>query len=268
MPLATMSRCRVAWSLPALALLLGGCAALSDAKLVTLGAEYWDAQPGGSIQSSDLGMIGDLVDVDDALSLDKERVWVYHAAATVGPTVLEASFLDLGFSGLSTLASGFSFGGGSFDPADIVSSDLDTSVLQIHTATGFFNWNVIRFGFIAGIDQVVIDSKIIEQGGDLDVGEQEFDDWIPVIGLTAGAKVPLWKVELFADGEVSGMLEAISFDSFDGDYISAMIRGGVNIDEGFKIGLGYRSIEFDFEDGGDDTKLDLGGAFVFLELNF
>jgi len=244
-----------------------GCSALSKSELVSLGVEYWDAQPGGAVQS-DFGSIGDRIDVDSILDLGGERVWVYHAAASVGPTRVEASYLDLGFSGVSNLLSDVDFGGVTFPGGDNISSDLDTSAIQIHSQTGFFNWNFLKFGIVAGLDNLVIDSQITSLDTPGIAASRDYDEWLPVVGLSAGASVPLMKVEVFADGEVSGLLESISFGQLDGDYISSVVRGGVNIDQGFKVGIGYRSLLADFQDGPDTFDIDLGGGFLFLELDF
>ncbi len=247
--------------------LTGGCAALSDSKLVAVGVDYWDAQVGGSLESSELGLVGDRLDVESTLDIDDEKVWVYHGAATVGPTRIEATFIDLGYSGVTTLANSIDFSGQTFGAGNVVSSDLETSILQLHAATGLYNWNIVKFGFIAGLDQLKIDSTLVDETA-LITASQDFNDWVPVVGITAEVSLPLFKVEFFAAGEISGIIEALSLNTIDGSYLSSEIRGGVNIDDGFKFGIGYRSLEADFDDGGANFDLDLGGGFLFLELEF
>ena len=246
---------------------LGGCAALSDTQLVAFGAEYWDAQPGGALSVDEAASIGDELDLDSTLDFDSEKVWVYRAAATVGPTRLEATFIDLGYNGLSTIASSFDFSGETFTSGNVLSSDVDTSVLQVHAETGLYNWNIIQFGFVAGLDQLRIDTTLTDVDALVSASE-EYDEWIPVIGITGGASIPLMAVKVFADAKISGIIEEISLDTLDGDYLSSEIRGGVSIDDGFKIGIGYRSLEADFDDGGANYDFDLGGGFLFIDLEF
>lgn len=244
-----------------------GCNALNDSKLISFGVDYWDAEPGGALASSEFGVVGDKIDVDSVLSIDDEKVWVYHASATVGPTLIEGSFIDLSSSGLATLANSVIFSGQNFAAGNTVSSELDTTILQLHTQTGLYNWNIVRFGFLAGIDQLQIDATLEDQTA-LITADQSFDGWIPVIGITAGAKIPLWVIEVFAEGKISGIIEEVALDTLDGDYLTSTIKGGVNLDDGFKIGVGYRSIEAEFEEGGADFDFDIGGGFLFVEIEF
>ncbi len=245
--------------------LMTGCASMSDAQLVSVGAEYWDAQVGGALQTSEI--TADSIDLDDTLALGGEKVWVYHASASLGSTQLEAYFIDIGSNGLSTLASDIDFGGETFSSGSDILSSLDTSVLQLHTESGVFNWSVVRFGFIAGIDQLNIDATLVDDGA-LISASQDYDDWIPVIGVSAAVNVPIWEMVIFADGAISGITEDISLDTFDGDYLSSWIRAGVNLDDGFKVGLGYRSLDADFQDSGNDFDVDLGGGFLFIDIDF
>ena len=244
-----------------------GCNALSDSKLLSFGVEYWDAEPGGALASSEFGVVGDQIDVDSTLSIDDEKVWVYHASATLGPTLIQATWLDLSSSGLSTLSNSVIFSGQNFAAGNTVASELDTTVLQLHTETGLYNWNIVRFGFLAGIDQLQIDATLNDQDA-LITADQSYDGWIPVIGVTAGVNFPLWIIEVFAEGKVSGIIEELALDTLDGDYLSSTIKGGVNLDDGFKLGIGYRSLEAEFEEGGADFDFDLGGGFLFVEVEF
>lgn len=246
---------------------LGGCAALSDTQLVAFGAEYWDATPGGALAVDEAASVGDKIDLDSTLDFDSEKVWVYRAAAMVGPTRIQAAFIDLGYNGLSTIANSFDFSGETFTSGNILSSDVDTSILQIHAETGLYNWNIVRFGFIAGLDQLRIDTQLTDTDA-LVTASEKYDEWIPVIGITGGASIPLMSVEVFADAKLSGIIEAISLDTLDGDYLSSEIRAGVSLDEQLKLGIGYRSLEADFEDGDADYDFDLGGGFLFVELDF
>jgi len=75
-------------------------------------------------------------------------------------------------------------------------------------------------------------------------------------------------VTVFADGKMSGIFEDISLGTIEGDYLSTELRAGVDIDDGFQIGLGFRSIDAKFDDGGDNYDLDLGGGFLFLHMVF
>lgn len=264
-----MGRNRMAGVVLAGALLLGltGCETLKNAQLVEFGAEYWLAEPGGSVQSSDLGSIGDKVDLDSALDLDGEEVFVYHAAATVGPTTVEVRYIDLAFDGITTLVDGFEFGGQTYDPGDVVSSDLDTSVLQLRSQTDVYGWKMLRIGILGGLDLLTIDTDVVNET-DLIVVREDFEEWIPVLGITAKAAIPLYGFEFFADGEIGGILEEISFGGYEGDYISSFVRVGIDIDEGFRLGAGYRSLEADYEDHNDDSEVDIGGFFGFLEIHF
>ncbi|MGA1534644.1 MAG: hypothetical protein ACO4B4_09090 [Planctomycetota bacterium] len=272
------SRCRI-FGLGGLLLLgslgLGGCGTLTDAQLTELGIEYWDATPGGAISADEVGTVGDRIDVDGTLSLDSEKVWVYRAAALMGPTRLEATLIDLGYNGLSELTEDLDFSGESFLSGDVLASDLDATILQVHSDTGVYDLSLVKFGFIAGLDQLRLDANLSSDGSGGGKGgggpvsaSSSFDEWVPVVGLKAGFSIPLMAVTVFADGKMSGIFEDISLGTIEGDYLSTELRAGVDIDDGFQIGLGFRSIDAKFDDGGDNYDLDLGGGFLFLHMVF
>jgi len=254
-------------ALPALALSLAGCEALSNSRLATFGAEYWEAEPSGTIQGTNGAAIGDEIDVEDTLDLDSEKVWIYYAGGTIGPTRLEATWIDLESSGIATAPQSFDYGGVTYDAGDTVQGAIDTSVLQLHTATPAAAWEMVTLGIVAGIDQLVIDSQV----GNLTDGtfaQEDYDEWVPVIGLVAGASFPAGGFEVFVDGKISGMYESISFGTFEGDYLSYLVRTGLDIDDGFKIGAGWRVLDADIDDNHDDIDFELDGLTFFAEMNF
>jgi len=266
-PVAGLRRALALLSLPALVLSLAGCDALSQSRLDRFGAEYWQAEPSGSIQGSSGASIGSEVDVEDTLDLDDEKVWIYYAGGSIGPTRLEAAWIDFQSSGIAAAPQAFDYGGVPYDAGDTVQGEVDTTILQLHTATAAAAWDVVTVGVVAGVDQLAVDSQI----GNLTDGtfaKEKYAEWVPVVGLVAAASVPVGGFALFADGKVSGMLESISFGTFDGDYLTYLLRGGIDIDDGFRIGAGYRIIEADIDDDHDDFDLEFEGLMFFAEMNF
>lgn len=254
-------------ALPALALILGGCAMVSESRIASFGVEMWQAEPSGTIQGTNGATPGDQVDVEDSLDLDEEEVWIYHLGGKFGPTMLDLTWIDLESSGISTPAQDFTYGGVLYQSTDTVQGAIDTTILQIHTDTPAMGWKMGTVGIIAGVDQVEIDSQIGNLT-DSTFAQEDYDDWVPVVGLSASVSYPVWEIELFADGEISGMWESISFGTFDGDYLSYIVRTGLDIDDGFKIGVGLRNLSADIDDGNDDIDFELDGLTFFAEMNF
>ncbi|HIN80319.1 MAG TPA: hypothetical protein EYN00_04515, partial [Planctomycetes bacterium] len=121
--------------------LFSGCGALSSGTFSVLEVEYWNAEPGGALQS---GAGASQIDLADTLSIGGEdAVWVYGLKTNLGVMTVEASLLDLSSSASSTLADNIIFGDGSWSAGDIVNSEISTSVTSLRALNSLMGFSMV-----------------------------------------------------------------------------------------------------------------------------
>ncbi len=247
-------------------LFLVGCQS-GGAGSVRLRGESWSPTPGGAIRASELGSVGDLVDLEGDLGLgEEETVWVYSVEGDLGLGTVEATSLDFSTAGTNVLTGSLDFGGTVFDAAAIT-SDFNLSITSLKNKGSLFGLGPIGLKYIWGADNLVLDSTISGTvGGVAETATETMDEWIPTFGLGASYGMPIgndWGLEL--DAEVSGLW--ISYGDIDGTYQGTTLRAGLRQGAGMLFGIGHRSLIVDIQDDGSGTSadLDLGGTYLFLE---
>lgn len=249
--------------------LASGCGAFSNGNFTALEVEYWNAEPGGALQS---GAAASQVDLADTLSIGGEdAVWVYGLKTNLGVMTVEATLLDLSSSASSTLVDDVIFGGGNWSAGDVVNSEIDTSVTSLRSLNSLMGFSLVNLGYTYGFDRVVVDASI---SGDTDEGKggtvfesgaEKIDEWLPVLGLIVQSSIPFGGYTLSAEADLSGMW--FNYGDVDGGYRNSTLRLGFQEGDSMVLGVGYRSVEVDIDSdsNGNSSDLDLGGGFFFLE---
>ncbi len=256
-------------------LFASGCGA-GGAGMMRVRAENWQPTPGGSIQTSDLGSLGDVVDLDGVLGLDgEEKFWVYGIEGDVGIGTYEVTEINFTGSGSSTLTSDIDFSGTVFENGSELNSNLEASVTTFHSKGALLGMGPVMVKYIWGVDHLYLDTTLSGttsegKGGSVAAtASSTIDEWVPAFGVGANLAIPIgndWSMEF--DGEISGLW--ISYGDIDGTYEGMTIRAGVRQGSGILFGAGHRSLVIDVADDGTGTSadIDLGGTYLFVEWAF
>ncbi|MEE2882426.1 MAG: hypothetical protein VYD70_01735 [Planctomycetota bacterium] len=245
---------------------LSGCGA-GGAGMFRFRAENWEPEPGGSIQASEVGSIGDLLDVEDVLGLtSREGFWVYGLEADLGVGTFEVTNFDYSSMGSNTLADTIVYSGETFPAGAILESDFGVAVSTYRSKGSLIGLGPIQLKYIWGVDHLELGTTLTAGAVS---GSESIDEWVPSFGLGATFSAPIgnsWSVEL--DGEIAGLW--ISYGDIDGSYQGMTIRGGIRQGSGMLVGVGHRSLVIDVTDDGAGTSadVDLGGSYAFLEWAF
>lgn|GEM_PF-665765 len=251
-------------------LLLGlvGCQA-GGAGTVRLRAENWNPTPGGSIQASDLGSIGDIIDLESDLGLGEEKgLWVYGVEADLGIGTLELTNIEFSTLGSRVVSSAIDFGGSSFE-AGTIGTNFEVEVTKVRNKGSLFGFGPVGLKYLWGLDNLIVDTTLsgaLAGGGGQASVSRTLDEWIPTIGVGAYSSIPIgndWSFEL--DAEIAGLW--VSVGDIDGTYQGTTLRAGIRQGSGILLGVGHRSLILDIKDDGSGTgaDFDLGGTFLFLE---
>ena len=256
--------CVLSVTLLLFSIFLSGCGAGGEG-MFRFRAENWEPKPGGSIRASEVGSVGDLLDLEDVLGLtSREGFWVYGLEADLGVGSFEVTNLDYSSMGSNILLDDIEYAGEIF-PAGPLESNFRAKVSTYRSKGALLGVGPILLKYIWGVDHLELGTTLTAPEVPVSASEN-IDEWVPSFGLGATFSAPIgnnWSMEL--DGEIAGLW--ISYGDIDGTYQGMTIRAGIRQGSGMLIGVGHRSLVIDVTDDGAgiSADIDLGGSYAFLE---
>ncbi|MCR8924390.1 TIGR04219 family outer membrane beta-barrel protein [Dasania sp. GY-MA-18] len=240
----------------AIALSLLSTAATADTLGFRVGANSWQQDFSGDIQSGDAG---DIVDMQDTLGFDDESnnnfyVAIEHPIPLIPNVMLARTEMEINAS------SDASF---NFDGVDYTADIKATADLSHTDATLYYeildNWVSLDIGFtVRAFDEGFSISGTA--GGTTESSEFDVDVVLPMLYVGAKFELPLSGLYVRASGN------GISYDGDSVlDYQAAI---GYEHSIGLGIEAGFRSFEIEYEDDDENADLTIDGAFLGVFYHF
>lgn len=224
---------------------------------VYAGAGSWISEYSGEI-----GSLGETANFDELGFDDENNTYLYvafeHALPFIPQVRLET--IDLGSSGLGTLAQTFTIGDETFTVGSEVDTDLDLSFID---ATLYYELAIFDFGLT--LRQFEAEASAVSTADSSLADSEKVDGVLPLVYLQTKIDLPLTGLYL------TGSANAISFDDKSVTDFRAAVGYGIELSFIAEIGLelGYRSFEIDL---GEDEDLvgdiELSGAYFGANVKF
>ena len=227
-----------------LAALIGFLATPSVAdEIVSLKGGYHKLEASG-----DVGVGGDVVDIEDDLGIDDDDGFFAEAALQLGAFRLFTSYQPISFSGSTVLTRDIDFNGETFVEGSSIDSDLDIDIYEGGLAWFLINLDdqPVRIQFGPEVAVKYIDTKV--EVRDRALGLQESESvGVPIPSLGARARIA------FAD--YLGVVGRVGYLSYDGNSLTD-IDVQVEYSPIPLVGIyaGYRYLDMDIDE--DDLLLD------------
>jgi len=216
--------------------------ALAD-EIISLKGGYYNLEPSG-----DIGVRGNVVDIEDDLGIDDDDGFFAEAALQLGRFRLFTSYQPISFSGSTVLTMDIDFNGETFVEGSRIDSDLDIDIYESGLAWFLINLDdlPVRIQFGPEVAIKYIDTKIEIQ--DKGLGMQESESvGVPIPSLGARARIA------FAD--YLGVVGRVGYMSYNGNSLTD-IDAQVEYSPIPLVGIyaGYRYLDMDIDE--DDLLLD------------
>lgn len=249
---------------PTLLLALTGCEMMRNFQISKIGAEYYQAEVDGFVES-DKKSNGTRIDLEDTIDFGKERDFVYRGSMSITDVAFDFRYFDFGYSENGTLSEATTLGNETFMSGDDVTGKLDIELIDIRSKFPVTALGPVTISGIIGVE--ILDAEI-EIASSSKKASESFDQWFPTAGLGAEFKIPFSEdFAFFIDGNAA----VLGWDFLDvrGFYLDAAARVGIQASI-LNLGVGYRRTDFDLEDRSSDMELDfvMQGPFIFGELAF
>jgi len=154
-------------------------------EIVSLKGGYYKLNPSG-----DIGVKGDVVDIEDDLGIDDDDGFFAEAALHLGDFRLFASYLPISFSGSSILSMDLDFNGETFFEGRRIDSDFDIDIYEAGLAWFLINIDDLPLRIQVGPEMAVkyIDTRIEMKDKGFDLQDSE-SVGVPIPSLGARARI-------------------------------------------------------------------------------
>ena len=236
--------------------LFAGACFSAQGQGLQLGGQYWEMKPSGNLSVGRDGRAGTRVDVGNDLGFrSEENVLGFDLVLGAGNEIA-LSYLDAELSANSRFSKPVEFGGTSFPTTTRIHSELEAKLLRLayRYQSGSHGF---RGGFLAGIQRASVDAEVTSARGGSGSGDASAT--APVVGINFRIDPSsLFRIDA---GIIGGVWD---WDDTDIAFWDATVSLRVNI-RPFMIGIGYRQISMDAEDGGLPIEADIRFKGPFLE---
>jgi len=160
--------------------------ALAD-EIISLKGGYYKLKPSG-----DIGVGGDVVDIEDDLGIDDDDGFFAEAALQLGDFRLFTSYLPISFSGSSVLSTDIDFNGETFSVGNRIDSALDIDIYEAGLAWFLINLDDLPLRIQVGPEVAVkyIDTRIEMKDKAIGIEESE-SVGVPIPSLGARARIAI-----------------------------------------------------------------------------
>jgi len=154
-------------------------------EIISLKGGYYKLNPSG-----DVGVGGDVVDIEDDLGIDDDDGFFAEVALQLGAFRLFTSYLPISFSGSSVLSEDIDFNGEIFSVGDRIDSDLDIDIYEAGLAWFLINLDDLPLRIQVGPEVAVkyIDTRIEIKDKAFGIEESE-SVGVPIPSLGARARI-------------------------------------------------------------------------------
>lgn len=224
---------------------------------VSGGASFMGLEGDTTIDDS----LGDTsVSLDGVLDLTElTTFWVEADVQLFRGKHFRAGYTPLSFDGSDSLASAITVDGTTYDPGDIVDSELNLDMYELSVLWDFY---LTEFVTVSPLIQVSLIDAEIDISNDTQLVSVTEDQLLPIpyIGVK-GEVYPLSRLSLFAEGK--GMTLGSLATTWE-------VQGGMTVHLTKNVALQgkYRYLDYSFDFSDTELDLNLGGAYVGTTVRF
>jgi hypothetical protein len=221
-----------------------------------LGGQYWEMKPSGTLSVGRDGRAGTRIDLGKDLGFRSEDNVLGFDLVLGSGNEIALSYLDAELSANSRFSIPVEFGGTSFPTTTRIRSELEARLIRLayRYQSGSHGF---RGGFLAGIQQASVDAEVTSSRSGSGSGDASAT--APVVGINFRIDPsPLFRIDA---GIIGGVWD---WDDTNLAFWDAAVSLRVNI-RPFLVGIGYRQVSLDAEDGGLPIEADLRFKGPFLE---
>lgn len=198
--------------------------------------------------SGDVGVGGDVVDIEDDLGIDDDDGFFAEAALQVGDFRLFTSYLPISFSGSNILSRDIDFDGETFFEGRSIDSDVDIDIYEAGLAWFLVNIDDlplrIQFGPEVALKYIDTKVKMQDKGLDLHVSESV---GVPIPSLGARARIAI--------ADYLGVAGRVGYLSYNGNSLTDIDAQVEYSPIPFvAVFAGYRYLDMDIDE--DDVLVD------------
>jgi outer membrane protein len=225
-------------------------------------ADYWIPTFEGDLRVDGNGVTGTEINLKEDLGISNENIAGVEAYFGIGNHEITLAYSQVNLSGAKTLNTEIKFNGETYDVADHVESELNTSMIDLEYQYKLLNFKNIlaglSFGIIAKVKYFDGDVRLNSSSDDT---KEDIHLPIPMIGV--GAKIGLLANILEARAKVTGM-------GYSGDFFyDAMADLSLTPIPFLNIHGGYRAMSVKTDSISDVyAKMDFYGPYVGLLISF
>ncbi|MCP4649805.1 MAG: hypothetical protein GY853_06975 [PVC group bacterium] len=247
---------------------LSATAAFAESKdtLVSVTADYWMPSVDAEVKSSELGLLGSKININDDLGIDDSETIPSLKASVDLPLFPEVivSYFTIDGSGSKNITKALSFKGINYTAATNVTSSYDITHFEGLLAWSFLNQDFTKLGVVLGVKYFEVETSLKDNTTGI-TKKEDVAGPVPVVGIIGAVGLPgNVKLETLARGVVLevGDVDAALFD----------VDLGLHYDfnKFFRASLGYRYFSIDAEDSKENDTVDVKftGPYIGLTGSF
>jgi hypothetical protein len=238
-----------------------------DEGLIGVGGKinYWFSELSGDVKSSEISLIGSIIDFKNDLNVDdSESVPMGEAWVRLGKHKISLGYTKLSFDGSRITTGPLKYKGVTYDVGASLTSSLDTTMIDLLYERNLISGLGNSLSVIGGFKVLGFDSELTGSVATVSTKLSEsIDAPVPVVGLAASVS-PIERLN------VGAKLYGISLDisGVEATMIDFTAEVSYSITENISVLAGYKYFDIDGSNDEDEANFNLSGFIIGVKGEF